>query len=344
MSERILIIPKVNGIGGMVSFKNKFTSGARKVGVEIIDEFDHEPISAVLVIGGTKEIWRLVKLRSKGVKITQRLDGINWIHKIRPTGLKHKLRAEYGNFILAFIRRWIANEIIYQSEFSRWWWNERYGVLEKPSVVIHNGVDTADYVPMDREENRPLKLLVVEGSMGGGYEGGLANAVKLCDGLNAAGFNIVLEVVGEVSESLKDHWNAKAGRPISWRGILPRNEIPIEMARADLYFSADVHPACPNAVIEALSCGLPVAAFDTGSLDELVPQTCGAVAPYGTDPWKLEEPDILGLVSRASEVLQDLPTFRASTREWALEYYSLDDMVSKYLKVLLGEHDQKTRL
>jgi len=344
MKDKILIIPKVSGIGGMVSFKNKFTAGAREAGLEITDQFGEEPVSAILVIGGTKELVRLVGSRARGVKVVQRLDGINWIHRIKPTGFKHRLRAEYGNFVLAFIRRWIANEIVYQSEFSRWWWNERYGTLRKPCTVIHNGVNVDEYNPKKRAENKPARLLVVEGSMGGGYEGGLANAVQLCDGLNEAGFDIELEVVGEVSEDLIKHWNAKSSRPILWRGVVPRTEIPALMANADLYFSADVHPACPNAVIEALACGLPVAAFDTGSLKELVPPSCGAIAPYGTDPWKLETPNVETLVEMAGAVLRDLPRYRENARRWALERFKLDDMVEKYLQVLLGEHDQKTRL
>lgn len=336
MSERICVVPKVSGIGGMVSFLNKFTLGARDRGIEVTNDLDDQPYKAILVIGGTKAFLKLAALRLRGIKVVQRLDGINWIHRVKPTGLKHSLRAEYGNFVLSIIRRFIASEIIYQSEFSRIWWNKRFGEVNKPFTVIHNGVDTDIYAPTDPAVNEKLGLLVVEGSMGGGYDDGLRNAVALCDGLREKGVDIELRVVGEVSEALKNEWNAKTSSPIKWRGVVAREEIPAIMADADLFFSADIHPACPNAVIEALSCGLPVLAFITGSLSELVGPDRGRVVPYGSDPWKLEEPNIQPLVEAAFDLLKELPNAKANARKWAETHFSLDLMVQRYLKILLG--------
>ena len=65
----------------------------------------------------------LLRARRRGVRIVQRLDGINWIHRRRRTGPRHFLRAEYGNLILSFIRSRVATHILYQSEFTRRWWN-----------------------------------------------------------------------------------------------------------------------------------------------------------------------------------------------------------------------------
>ena len=61
----------------------------------------------------------------------------------------------------------------------------------------------------------------------------------------------------------------------------PPNRSPRILRSADLLFSADVHPACPNSVIEALACGLPVIAFDTGAIREIVDDSSGAVVAYG---------------------------------------------------------------
>ncbi len=63
---------------------------------------------------------------------------------------------------------------------------------------------------------------------------------------------------------------------------------------AHMLFSADLNAACPNSVIEAMACGLPVAGFDTGALNELIVGDAGRLVPYGGDPWRLEKPDISG--------------------------------------------------
>jgi glycosyltransferase involved in cell wall biosynthesis len=88
-------------------------------------------------------------------------------------------------------------------------------------------------------------------------------------------------------------------------------------------------------VIEALACGLPVIAFDTGALPELLLGDSGLVTPYGGDPWKLEPPDVPALAQAALAVLADQPRFRSAARLRAEAAFGLDRMVEKYLDVLL---------
>ena len=120
-----------------------------------------------------------------------------------------------------------------------------------------------------------------------------------------------------------------------WAGAVPRERIPEIDRSAHLLFSADLNPACPNAVIEALACGLPVVAFDTGALKELVPVGAGIVVPYGGDPWRLETPDIPALARAADAILRDRPRFRQAARVHAEKALGLDRMVDGYLKALV---------
>jgi glycosyltransferase involved in cell wall biosynthesis len=115
----------------------------------------------------------------------------------------------------------------------------------------------------------------------------------------------------------------------------PREHIPWLMRSSHLLFSAEINPPCPNSVIEALACGLPVVGFDTGSLSELVEGNAGRLAPYGADPWKLQPPDIPALGEAATEVLQDQDRFRKLARERAESAFDVETMVDEYLKVLL---------
>ena len=336
MSERICVIPKVHGVGGMVSFLHKFSAGAQARGVQLSNDLAEGPCQAVLVIGGTRQLPALWMAKRRGARVVQRLDGINWIHTVRPVSLKHSLRAEYGNSVLAFIRRFLAERIVYQSAFCQDWWGRRYGVLRGPSAVVHNGVDLQVYAPGGERPQGVFRLLVVEGSLGGGYESGLENAVRLAEGLAARGWPMELQVVGEVAPALQAHWQSQSRVPLRWAGLLAREAIPGLMRSAHLLFSADVHPACPNSVIEALACGLPVVSFDTGSLAELVPPDCGFIAAYGSDPWKLQPPNVAGLADGAQAVLRDWPRFSAAARRHAEVAFGLTAMVDKYLDVLLG--------
>lgn len=335
---RICIVPRVEGLAGVASFRLKFENGLRARGVDVTYN-PSEPSDAILVLGGTRRLLPLWKARSRRGRIVQRLDGINWVHKKRNTGLKHYLRAEYGNFILSFIRSRIATKIVYQSEFSRNWWEDWYGGTRVPSAVIHNGVDLNVYSagrhgipPYER-----YKLLVVEGSLGGGYDMGLDNAVRLAEILQEKHkLPIELVIVGKVADGHRKQVESKTNILINWMGSVPRERIPEIDRSAHLLFSADLNAACPNAVIEALACGLPVLAFDTGALKELVLGDSGRVVPYGGDPWKIEPPDVPALAEAAVEILRDQPRFRKSAREQAEKNLGLEEMMEKYLEVLLG--------
>ncbi len=336
---RICIVPRVEGLAGVASFRIKFEEGLRARNVEVTHDLSL-PADAVLVLAGTRSLIPLLQARQRGQRIVQRLDGINWVHKKRNTGLKHYMRAEYGNFVLSFIRKHLATKIIYQSQFSKEWWESWYGASKKLSTVIHNGVDLKTYnaAPDTVSHYPPYKLLLVEGNLGGGYEMGLDNAIKLAENLNEVHhLPVELNVVGKISSEHQARVQAQAKVPIQWLGSVPRERIPELDRSAHLFFSSDLHPACPNSVIEALACGLPVIAFDTGSLKELVIGDAGRVVPYGSNSWNIEEPDISALGIAAKEILQNLARFQKSARAHAESALGLDAMTDKYLKFILGD-------
>jgi glycosyltransferase involved in cell wall biosynthesis len=193
---------------------------------------------------------------------------------------------------------------------------------------------------------------MVEGSLMGGYELGLESGTRLISGLAKRLFNshshyrekpVELMVVGRVAESVRTHWsgwlaNQSKNFPISieWTGLVPHQQIPEIVRSAHLVFSADLNAACPNSVIEAMACGTPVVAFDTGSLPELLAGGGGRIAVYGGNPWNLDPPDIPALIEAAHDVLVGIVDYRNSARARAVELFDVDVMVDRYLNFLLN--------
>ena len=146
---------------------------------------------------------------------------------------------------------------------------------------------------------------------------------------------IELMVVGDVSDALKARAHTMAPDLwITWRGVVPREAVPSIDRSAHVLFSADLNAACPNSVIEALACGLPVVAYNTGALAELVQDGAGEIVPYGTDHWQLNDPVIPPLTDACAKVLQENASYRIHARERAEAAFSLDTMVEAYLKAL----------
>jgi len=350
----VCILPRLQGIGGMVTFSEKVERGLSARGIRVTRTTTDVQINAVLVIGGTRHLQNLWYLRKKGIPIIQRLDGLNWLHRIQMKNtparinVRHILRAEYGNLLLAFIRRFFANKIVYQSRFVQEWWERKHGMISTPDTVIYNGVDLEVYKPanMNQRPSDCFRLLLVEGSMMGGYEQGLTVASKLClkiekEYRNLLGKKLELMVVGRVSprtkrkvEEILTLNSGSSELNLVWKDQQPPEMIPELDNASHLLYSADINAACPNSVVEALACGLPVVSFITGALPELVNGDAGRIVPYGADPWKLESPDIGSLAEASVEIFLDQQRFRSAARRHAEEFFDIDRMLDAYTNVL----------
>lgn len=339
MSDSICILPRLEGVGGPASFRARLSTGLERRGIRVHSNPAEPGCRAVLVIAGTRRLGDLLQARRRGVRIVQRLDGMNWLHRLRWTGLRHFLRSEANNLLLAFIRRRLADQIVYQSIFTRDWWQTLRGGVRAPGTVIYNGVDLAEYTPEgphERPEPR-LRLLVVEGHLHRAQTLALENAVELARALNREDLpGVDLWIAGEVDPALRAEMDARAPGLVTWLGVVDRGRVPFLDRSAHLLYSAEINPPCPNAVIEALACGLPVVGFAAGSLPELLDAQSGRMSPWGGNIWKLQPPNRQGLAEAALEVLRDQPRFRAGARARAESLFGLDKMVEKYLDVLIG--------
>lgn len=332
---RICITPFVEGTGGMASFRLKFEAGLKKRNIDVTYRLD-DSFDAALVIAGTRFLPDLKRVKRRGIRLVQRLDGINWVHRVKWSGIRYTARAIYGNFMLSLIRKQFADGVIYQSQFIKTWWEDWYGVANKPSNVIINGIDL-DVYTSNGEHERPDKvyrMLLLEGSLARGLNSGLFHGVAVAEKL-AEKYPMEVVVAGTVDELTQKKLESKV--PVKFLGTVPREKIPGLARSSHLMYCAEVNPPCPNSVIEALACGLPVIGFDSGSLKELVGDSAGVIVPYSGNPWKLETPDIFALAESASQVLEKQEQFRTSARKRAESEFGLDKMVDSYLKVLL-EH------
>ena len=335
LMPRICIFPRVDGPGGVTSFRLKFENGLRSRGIDITND-PTEDVDVVLVLAGTRFLLPLWRARRQGKRIVQRLDGINWIHRARWAGPRYTVRAIYGNANISFIRRRLANQVIYQSQFIKHWWEDWYKPARVPASVIINGVDLKRYTPQGLHERPSMhyRLLVVEGSLAGAQNYGITNAVNLANALSKK-YKIELMIVGKVDGRTKNKLGFQNAFRIQFMDTVQREHIPWLMRSSHALFSAEVNPPCPNSVIEALACGLPVVGFDTGSLSELVRGDAGRLVPYGANEWKLQRPDISTLANATMKVFDEQDRFRTLARTRAESFFDVDKMVDEYLKVLL---------
>ncbi len=334
----VCLLPQLKGRGGPASFQHRLKSDLLDQGIAV----HHNPLdpscAVILISGGTRQIGAVWKARNRGVKIVQRLAQGNWVHRARFSGGGHFYRSVRNNLLLAFIRRYLAHGVVYQSEFVRNFWQERFGGTTAEQQIIYNGVDLNRFSPGDPAAlpGDPIRLIVVEGNFGGGNEPYLENAIRLGENLQSKLTQPVeLVLVGGIPRSLQEHWKNQTQLRINWMGVVDREQIPEIDRSGHVFFSAELNAGCPNSVIEALACGLPVVGFETGSLPELVSERAGKTVPYGANYWELEPPDMESLTQAALDVLEHQPAYRTGARQRAEEAFNVHEMVNRYLNLML---------
>ena len=334
----ICLFPRLEHTGGPSSFQKKLTTCLKEQGIEVHFDPERSDTAAVLVVGGSSHLLKLADAKKRGIHIVQRLDGMNWLHKKTYTGIRHFLRAEWNNHILSTIRKRYADAIVYQSDFTRTWWNQVYGNAPVEDTVIHNGVDLSIFTP-DGKGNPPedmIRIMVTEGSFYGGHERDLLNAVGFAGGMaEKSGKHVELVIASRAPKSMLSKLPTSVNLEIRWLGIMPLSNIPELNRSAHMFYPAEINAACPNTVMEAMACGLPVVSFATGSLPELVMGNAGRIVPYGADHWNLEAPDFTPLYEAGMEVYKQQTKFRSAARKYAESTFDMHSMARKYLEILI---------
>lgn len=167
------------------------------------------------------------------------------------------------------------------------------GISAEKIGVIRNGVDRNVFYPRDRRDIRQkLKLnpedriLLSVGALVSlkGFDR-LIEAMALLNGAGQ-GSRLKLFIIGEGPErrALEAQIsNLKLTDCVQLVGAKPQRELPDWYSAADLFCLASHREGCPNVIVEALACGVPVVAADVGGVAELIGSgTCGRLVSSPT--------------------------------------------------------------
>ena len=333
-NKRVCIVPRLSvGSGGPNSFYRNIIKGLTSRDLRTAQGFRDEPYDTVLVINGTRELGKLYRSKRLGKRIVQRLGNINLLHYYLPIGARGYLLSLLRNLIMYYIRSFIADHIIYQSNFVENVWNSRYGHTKADTTIIYNGVDLKKFTPEgpSYKPKADVCIISVEGNQG---TDPFDIAVELAEGLIERGIRTELLMFGNPWK--KSGSRLRQHQFVHFMGSVPNNKLPFFYRGASFYISTDIiTAACPNSVLEALACGTPVLGYRTGVLPELLNESAGiCVESYG-DPWKGEPPRNLDeVVNAALKLIAHRDQYRKDARSLAEKRYGLDKMVDAYVETL----------
>jgi glycosyltransferase involved in cell wall biosynthesis len=315
--------------GGAGTFQLLIERELEKNGWKIVYANESTDIpDVILVVNGTRKIRWLKRCKKRGSRIVLRLDGLNWQHRVEFVGARTWIRSELINSLTDYIRRHLADDVVYQSKFIRDWWINTRGQSGACETVIYNSVDVEKFKPQSsafpNQHETAYDLICVEGHVNGSVAYRILKSVSRYSTVVCGGYDqrIATNLLDATNDNLK------------FLGSIQRDKIVDQLRQSKIFLNIEIIPPCPNSVLEAMAVGLPVVGYDTGSLRELVGSDAGVLVDYGSNPWLMQTPNLKGLNLAIERVLDDYNNYSFNAKERARRMFNLDLMLARYLEIL----------
>jgi glycosyltransferase involved in cell wall biosynthesis len=189
---------------------------------------------------------RLERFARDGVRMVHRVDGPIGVYRGFDDGTDDRIAA---------VNR-LAHATVFQSRYSL----EKHrdlGYHFADPRVIHNAVDPSIFHPGDRRPSDRIRVISVSWSTNANKGGPVYQ--RFDERLDRERYDYTF--VGQSSEPLP---HARTIAPV------PSRELADLLREHDVFLTASRNESCPNALLEALACGLPALALRSGSHPELV--------------------------------------------------------------------------
>jgi len=286
--------------------------------------FDHNEKSDIALCVQWEPPLRIVKkLRKRGTKIVHRLDGrAKSLIKIYDKDVENRK-----------INR-LADWTVYQSAYVKKHTTEKvktiFGVEPpvcqniKRSSIIYNGVDRNVFNELGETISLKGRYNLLHVAFTAGVRKGTKYVIKLAELLkNNPEFHFYL--IGRQEDDLVAGHLIKKHRNITALGVVYDRELLAKyMKSAQILLFPSENDYCPNTVLEAMSCSLPVLFHNSGGTPELV---CGGDFKSGV-VWMDENP-----VYPVSVLIENMALFRANALKNVECRFTLDMMGDSYLKL-----------
>ncbi|HEC21799.1 MAG TPA: glycosyltransferase [Chloroflexi bacterium] len=187
--------------------------------------------------------------RNPRVRIVHRVDGSSQDYG----------RGEKGDRRQGQVNRF-ADLTIFQSAYCRHSTREKFPVIGSDGPVIHNAVDVEHFSPQGERADLPGEGARL------GYVTYSTNPMK--------GWRDVYTLAGQhpdLTFILIGRYESPPDLPnLHVLGPVPHEELPRMLRACDVFLAFQRNEACPNVVLEAMACGLPILYAESGATPELV--------------------------------------------------------------------------
>jgi glycosyltransferase involved in cell wall biosynthesis len=235
-----------------------------------------------------------------------------------------------------------ADYVFYQSEFCRRCAARFLGSRTGPTEILYNGVDIAHFTPREpREIEGPFTFLIT-GKFGASTAYRLSSSIVGLAAARKGGLDVRLQIAGVIEPGIKAEARALVERlslidAVYFTGPYNGAQAPEIYCSAHAYLMTKHNDPCPNVVLEAMACGLPVLYSASGG----VPEQVGPDAGIGLSVPETFERDVApepqAIAEGMARVIAQRDRMASAARQRAVEHFDISHWLTRHETVFRSQ-------
>lgn len=223
-----------------------------------------------------------------------------------------------------------ADRVIYQSRWGKEQLDEILFTIEDQYEIIPNGVNLRKFSP----ESLPPDTVPVLGTVGVlRYRYRLETLFQMTRRLD---FPHKLLIIGSLDRECQSVLNQFIStennqQKIEYHPFIQADQLPEYYRRMSILIHPVMGDVCPNVVVEALACGIPVVAPEFGGTAEII---AGGGVVFKAQPWIYDETFIDSLTIATQDAILKRDELSKLARKQAENQLDDQRMTDRYLKAL----------
>lgn len=273
----------------------------------------------------------LERLKARGLAIVHNQNGVFY-----PGWFDGDWEAQNARMAAAYQ---LADHVFWQSAFCRRCADQFLGHRDAPGEILFNAVDLDHFSPRPDtvRHDGPFTFLLT-GKIQAHLSYRLEDSIAGLAAARASGLDAVLSIAGVLDTGARAAADMAAkyhdvSRHVSFAGPYSQTDAPRIYRSADAYVMTKHADPCPNTVIEAMACGLPVVHVASGGVPELVGPDAGSGVPAHDDWEQLFRPDPEALGMAMTAVAENAEAMGAAARRRAESAFDLTHWIGRHAAI-----------
>ena len=212
----------------------------------------------------------------------------------------------------------LADYVFWQSKFCKKTSDKFLGKRSGDGEILYNSVDTSLFTP--EFKNEKLFTFLITGNINKN------NSYRIISVLYKSYKNVRLFIAGNIEN--KDFLELKLNEmritdKVNFIGKFSQFEAPKIYKLADAYITMTYKDNCPTAVLEAMSCGLPIIYSASGGIPELVDHNSGVGLEVESSWSEVKTPKTSRIVDGMKKIMENKKSMSEAARIRAVENFDI---------------------